>query len=112
MTEQPLDLGYLSLPAEIQAACEAGPPPSGRIRIEIVADMLDVPVAVDYEGDMAYVKIRDGNHYRCNVKLEDQGLITDYDEQGNLLGVEIFMVRAALRYETVAALTRLLRSPG
>lgn len=80
----------------------------GRIRIEMVADMLEREAQIDYDADMAYIKIRDGEHYRCDVKLEDRSLITDYDEQGNLLGIEIFMVRAAIRYETVAALKRLL----
>lgn len=106
---EPLDCGYLSLPPEIQAACEAGPPPSDRIRIEILADRLGYDAKVDYEADMAYIKVRDHDTvYRTDSTLEDRSIITDYDEDGNLLGVEVFLVQAAIGPDTVTALKRLL----
>lgn len=83
----------------------------GRIRIEMVADMLEREARIDYEADMAYIRVRptpEGGVYRTDVKLEDRSLITDYTEDGELIGIEIFMVQAAIRYETVAALKRLL----
>ena len=108
MSEEPLHLGYMSLAPEIQAMCEAGPPPSERIRIEIVADELVVEARVDYEADMAYIKIREGRFSWNDVKQEDKSLIIDYDEEDNLLGIEIFLVGAAIRPVTYEKLKELL----
>jgi len=105
---EPIDLGFLSLPQEIQDACMAEPEPSGRTRIEIVADDLGRELKVDYEADMAYIKVRKGKWAWNDVKQEDRSLVLDYDEDDNLLGVEIFLVNAAIRLQTVDALKRLL----
>lgn len=94
------------------ANCEPVGPPRrrhGRTRIEIVADHLGRTAEIDYDADMAYIEVREGVVARTDVKLEDQGLILDYDENGELLGVEVFLVQAAVHPETVAALVRLLR---
>lgn len=113
MTEPVWDFGYLSLPAEVQAAIEAGPPPSGRIRIEIVADELGRQVGTDYEADMAYFTVRahDGVA-RSDVKQEDNSLILDYDEFDELVGVEVFLVNAAILPRTFEALKRVLGCVG
>jgi uncharacterized protein YuzE len=108
MTDEPIHLGFLSLPAEIQDACTVGPEPSGRTRIEIVADELGRAVKVDYEAGMAYFKVRHGRFAWNDVKQEDKSLIVDYDADDNLLGIEVFLVNAAIRPVTVAALKRLL----
>lgn len=110
MTEPGEFIGFLSLPAEIQEACMAEPEPSDRIRIEIVADILGREVQIDYEADMAYFEVRkhDGVAW-SDIKQEDESLIVDYDENDELLGIEVFLVQAAVRPVTVAALTRLLK---
>lgn len=108
MTEPVWDCGYLSLAPEIQAVCEAPLPESDRVRIEIVADELGVTARIDYEADMAYVNVRDGLFAWNDVKQEDKSLILDYDEDDVLLGIEIFLVNAAVRPVTVEALKRLL----
>jgi uncharacterized protein YuzE len=87
-------------------------PKPQRIRIEIVADQLDVVPKIDYEADMAYIKVRDGDRAWNDVKQEDRSLILDYDSDDQLLGIEIFLVRGAILLDTVAALTRLLRDEG
>lgn len=135
MTEPALDCGYLSFSPELQAVCGAdycrvcgnpkgpdcetaefyadpancepvGPPRRrhGRTRIEIVADHLGRTAEIDYGADMAYIEVREGVVARTDVKLED------YDKNGELLGIEVFLVQAAVHPETVAALIRLLRS--
>lgn len=88
-------------------------PPSGRTRIEIVADDLARDVEVDYEADMAYFdlqsdKPRGGRVSWSDVKNEDRSLIVDYDADGAMVGVEVFLVNAAVRPVTIAALKRLL----
>lgn len=108
MTEPVWDCGYLSLAPEIQAALEAPPPESDRIRIEIVADELGVTARIDYEADMAYIRVRYGKHFRTSAKQEDNSLILDYDDEDNLLGIEIFLVGAAIRPVTFEKLKELL----
>lgn len=108
MTEPVWDCGYLSLAPEIQAALEAPPPESDRIRIEIVADELAVTAKVDYEADMAYIDVRDGRFAWNDVKQEDKSLILDYDEDDVLLGIEIFLVGATIRPVTYEKLKELL----
>lgn len=108
MTEPVWDCGYLSLAPEIQAACEALPPESDRVRIEIVADELGVTAKIDYEADMAYINVQDGLFAWNDVKQEDKSLILDYDEDDNLLGIEIFLVNAAIRPVTYEKLKKLL----
>lgn len=107
-SDAPLDCGFLSLPADIQDALMAGPEPSGRTRIEIVADDLGVTAKVDYRADMAYIDVQDGLFAWNDVGQEDKSLILDYDEDDQLLGIEIFLVNAAIRPVTVEALRRLL----
>lgn len=80
-----------------------------RIRIEIVADELGVTAKVDYEADMAYIDVKDGLFAWNDVKQEDKSLILDYDEEDNLLGIEIFLVGAGIRPVTFEKLKELLR---
>lgn len=110
MTSEPIDCGYLSLSPDIQAACEAGPPESDRTRIEIIADDLHLPVKVDFEADMAYLRVRRPRHFvdRTDLQREPDGVLADYDEKNRLLGIEVFLRHGTVRPETVAAIEAVL----
>lgn len=109
-SEEPIHLGFLSLPVEIQDACMAEPEPSGRTRIEIVADDLDREVQVDYDADMAYFQLlpRRAGQVARSVKI-GTSVIADYTAGGELVGAEVFLVNAAVLPATVAYLQVLLR---
>lgn len=87
----------------------------GSTRIELIADQLGHPVKVDYEADMAYIEVvprpRPAGCVVCtDTTYKDDGVLVDYDADGAMLGIEIFLRHAAVRAETVAVLRELL--PG
>jgi uncharacterized protein YuzE len=108
MTNEPTNLGFLSLAQEIQDACVAEPEPSGRTRIEIVADDLGLDVEVDYEADMAYIPIRQAPHFVDRSLEVGPSVRADYDVDDRLLGVEVFLRDVTVGPEAVADIERVV----
>jgi uncharacterized protein YuzE len=108
-TDEPIHLGFLSLPAEIQDACTAEPEPSGRTRIEIVADELGRAVEVDYEADMAFFTLHPIGPGEVDRTWEvNDGVLADFDASGRLVGVEVFLVHGCVLAEDLVELKQLL----
>lgn len=108
MIDEPIHLGFLSLPQGIQDALCAESEPSGRTRIEIAADDLGLDVDVDYEADMAYIPIRRPRHFVDRSREVGPSVRADYDVDGRLLGVEVFLRDATVGPEAVADIERVV----
>lgn len=70
------------------------------------------PVRIDLEADMAYIPIRalppgEGVEW-TDTSHKSDGVLADYDEDGRLVGIEVFLIKGRMRWESADEVRRLI----